>query len=64
MAMRLCVECATIWAIPDGLPLICPRCQQPLTMHDDDDGSKSWTEVVSEAAHGPAPRVRRRWEVG
>lgn len=64
MAMRLCVECATIWVVPDGLPLICPRCEQPLVLYEDDDDGKSWVGVVSEAAHGPAPRIRRRWEVG
>lgn len=67
MATRLCIECATIWAVPDGLPLICPRCQQPLSRHGKEEPfseQPSWIVLVSRAAHGPAPRIKPRWRIG
>lgn len=66
MSLHLCLDCATIWDCPLGVPLICRKCEQPLAMHDEEEFNKepSWIVLVSRAAHGPAPRVRRRWEVG
>lgn len=37
MSLHLCLDCATIWEVPEGVPRICRTCGQPLVITRDDD---------------------------
>lgn len=65
MSLHLCLDCAVIYDVPESVPRICPRCEKPLTLRQDNEfsDSPSWLLIASRAIHGEAPRIRRRWSV-
>lgn len=65
MTLHLCLDCAVVWNCYEGASLICSRCERSLELEDlDVEPVKSFAQIAGEAIHGPAPKARRRWEVG
>lgn len=62
MTLHLCHACTTIYEVPDGLPLVCPKCRHILIDGDDGkfDSAVPFNVIASWALFGLPERERGR----
>lgn len=61
MTTHLCPDCTLLY--PTSL-LTCPECGSELQPIERVEKVMEFSEIACEAAHGPTPQRRRRWEIG